>query len=413
MKLTALLLFLAALASAAEVKIVKQDGRWQLLRDNKPYFIKGAGGSSYLDTLVAAGGNSIRTWGVSAETLDQARERGLTVCMGISIGLPRHGFDYTKQASVERQRQYVRDTVLKLKDHPALLMWALGNELELDIDTPTRLALWQEVERLARIVKEADPAHPVIAVLAGAGKTKLTELKEYVPTIDAVGINTYGSMLELPEAIAAQGWEKAYIATEFGPRGHWEVAKTSWGMPLEDTSTEKSDFYLKAYRHAIEDRPQCLGSYVFLWGNKQEKTHTWYGVFLPEGNPLGPVDAISYAWTGKQLANRAPRIAAPGIQIAKAAADSAYAPGTRLGCRIEATDPDGDSVKINWDIRKDVADAPQTGGDAEAATPALVKAKGASTDIRLPEQPGNYRLFVYAYDAKGAAATANLPFRVK
>jgi hypothetical protein len=28
-------------------------------------------------------------------------------------------------------------------------------------------------------------------------------------------------------------------------------------------------------------------------------------------------------------------------------------------------------------------------------------------------QPGNYRLFVTVRDGKGAAATANLPFRVK
>ncbi|MGE5645637.1 MAG: glycoside hydrolase family 2 TIM barrel-domain containing protein [Acidobacteriota bacterium] len=411
MKLTTLLVFLASLACAAEVKIVQQDGRWQLLRDNKPYFINGAGGSSHLDDLVAAGGNSIRTWSVEPKALDEARERGLTVCMGIHVGLVRHGFDYANQEQVESQRREVRETVLKLKDHPALLMWALGNELELGIDTPARLVVWQEVERLAKIVKEADPAHPVIAVLAGAGKTKLTELKEHIPSIDAVGINAYGGMLELPEAVAAQGWEKPYIVTEFGPRGHWEVAKTAWGMPLEDTSTQKAEFYLKAYRHAIQDRPQCLGSYVFLWGNKQEKTHTWYGTFLPEGNPLGAVDAISFAWTGKQPANRAPRIAAPGIRIAPAAGP--YKPGAKLRCRVRVTDPDGDTVKIAWDIRKDVADAPQTGGDAEPATPVLAKAAGASASLAVPGQPGNYRLFVYAYDRKDAAATANVPFQVK
>ena len=33
--------------------------------------------------------------------------------------------------------------------------------------------------------------------------------------------------------------------------------------------------------------------------------------------------------------------------------------------------------------------------------------------IRLPETPGNYRIFVYAYDAAGNAATANVPVMIK
>ena len=112
---------------------------------------------------------------------------------------------------------------------------------------------------LARVVKEADPDHPVIAVLAGAGGGKLDELRERCPALDAVGINAYGGMMSLPETIAASGWKKPYIVTEFGPRGHWEVAKTPWGLPIEDTSTEKADFYLKAYRHAIDDTAAVPG----------------------------------------------------------------------------------------------------------------------------------------------------------
>ncbi len=408
-----LALVLAATACAAEVRI---EGN-RLLRDGKPYFILGAGGSRNLEALVQAGGNSIRTWG-GAPALDAARERGLTVLVGLDVGKPRQGFDYADAARVARQKESVRQTVLKYRQHPALLMWALGNELELGISQPERLRVWDAVNDLARVVKEADPGHPVIAVLAGAGGGKLNELRERCPALDAVGINAYGGMMSLPEAVAASGWKKPYIVTEFGPRGHWEVAKTPWGLPLEDTSTEKAEFYLKAYRHTVEDSAQCLGSYVFLWGQKQEKTHTWYGMFLPEGNPLGAVDAITEAWTGKPPANRAPRIGAGRIAVEgePPARYLSAAPGALLRCAVDASDPDGDRLAIRWDLRRDASDNPSRGGDREPAVEPIegaIDGEGARATVRLPAAPGNYRLFVYVTDTAGAAATANLPLRVR
>ena len=53
----------SAASKAVPVKVEKSGDAYKLLRGGKPYFIKGAGGRSYLDVLVASGGNSIRTWG--------------------------------------------------------------------------------------------------------------------------------------------------------------------------------------------------------------------------------------------------------------------------------------------------------------------------------------------------------------
>ncbi len=63
-----------------------------------------------------------------------------------------------------------------------------------------------------------------------------------------------------------------------------------------------------------------------------------------------------------------------------------------------------------------VADNPSTGGDAEPLSKPIAESvletwvKEAT--IHLPEKAGNYRIFAYAHDAQGAAATANLPIRV-
>ncbi len=412
-----ILLPVLAAAQPVPVKIVPRDGGFQLLRAGKPYFIRGAGGSAQLDRLAAAGGNSIRTWGASAETLDQAAKRGLTVLIGLEVGKPRQGFDYGNAEAVRAQFERARETVSRLKDHPAVLMWALGNESELNASAEDRIRIWKAVEEMADMIKKIDPNHPVITVTAGLGRSNLTELKQYCPSLDAVGVNAYGSLPGIPAAIEKQGWDRPWLVTEFGPRGHWEVARTLWKLPIEDSSTEKADFYLSAYRKAIGGDPRCLGSYVFLWGQKQEKTHTWYGMFLPDGRPLSPVEAIMTAWNGKPPAQRWPRIGARKIEAVTEDGGSIGSgilrPGTRLRCTVDASHPDGGTLKIAWDLRVDVSDNPSTGGDFEPQTKPLEEASGPAVMLRLPEKPGNYRIFVYVSDSRDQTATANLPVRVE
>lgn len=404
------------------VSIVRHAEGYTLLRNGQPFFIKGAGGASvHLEEAVRAGANSIRMWGVDETTLDDARAHGLTALVGLTVGIPRHGFDYGDVAAVQAQLQKTVALVHRLKTNAAVLIWALGNEVELGASEAQRISAWKCLEQLARAVKKEDPAHPVILVLAGAGRSKLRELDRYCPSLDAVGINTYSGIMTLPETIAAQDFRRPYIVTEFGPRGHWEVAKTAWGIPIEDTSTQKAAFILKGYEHAIANRPQCLGSYVFLWGQKQEKTHTWYGLFLPDGAHLGGVDAMQYLWTGKWPAHRVPVIEGT-ITVRPEGADNessgnTFRAGSRVVCSIRAEDPEHTPLTTKWDLRRDVANNPNTGGDFEPPTTPIAgsveQQRGDSAVLRLPNAPGDYRIFVYVYDQYHGAATANLPIETK
>ena len=84
-------------AQAVKVEMRQSaNGEWQLYRNNEPYYIRGAGGSTQLDKLVSMGGNSIRTWSTdnAREVLDAAHAKGLTVMMGLWVQHERHGFDY-------------------------------------------------------------------------------------------------------------------------------------------------------------------------------------------------------------------------------------------------------------------------------------------------------------------------------
>ena len=87
-----------------------------------------------------------------------------------------------------------------------------------------------------------------------------------------------------------------------------------------------------------------------------------------------------------------------------------------MRAEIAVDDPDGDPFGVVRQVMAESSDL-KTWGDAEQPPPAFPQAirepgpKGATIAAGL--QPGNYRLFVTARDGKGAAATANLPFRVR
>ena len=65
--------------------------------------------------------------------LDRALTNGLYVTLGLEIGRERLGFDYNDPGGgCPPIGGGLRREVLKFKDHPALIIWAIGNELNLD-----------------------------------------------------------------------------------------------------------------------------------------------------------------------------------------------------------------------------------------------------------------------------------------
>jgi hypothetical protein len=395
------------------VVTVRKDGSgYHLERDGKPYVIKGGGGRMYLEALKEAGGNSIRTWGEDdlEPLLDRAHELGLTVTVGIWLGQERQGFNYADPGSVRREVEKARGFFRRYRRHPALLMWGLGNEMEGSGDNPV---IWRTVNEIARIARAEDPDHPTMTVIAEAGGRKIPQFLSLCPDVDVLGINSYAGLPSLPKRLAELGMDRPYVITEFGPPGPWEVGKTRWGAPLEPTSTEKAKGYLAEYTSSIAGQPgRCLGSYAFLWGQKQEATATWFGMFLPSGERLGAVDAMTFAWTGKWPANRAPEI----VAVTTEARDAELPPAAPFSAKLDAVDPDGDPIVVRWEVRSESVDR-RLGGDREAEPPAhpecFARAKGLAADFRAPSRAGAYRIFAYLYDGKGGAACANVPFAVK
>ncbi|MEO0423988.1 MAG: hypothetical protein AAF184_16740 [Pseudomonadota bacterium] len=419
----------------SEVRVVQAvDGGFTLLRNGEPYRVKGAGYSSgeattggSLAVLAQSGGNSIRTWGIDQleqevdgkPLLDRAHELGLTVAVGFWVQHVRHGFDYGDATRVAEQREQLRAAVLKYRDHPALLLWGLGNEMERvwdgdgDENTLSDERIWTELNHLAGIIKDLDPHHPVMTVVDGTPPAKVQAIQSQYPALDILGINSYAGAVGAGRRLRDAGWDGPYMLTEFGVTGTWEVPVTAWNAPIEpDPSTKASESYTAYTRDRDDNAGHSLGSYVFLWGSKQEATFTWFGMFLPTGEKLPRVDAMAYAWSGRWPANRAPKLRSLVTPVAM----KAVKPGSSSYAQVDCIDREGNALSYAWEIRSESNDR-RVGGDAEAVPPTIPNAisSGQGTariEFKAPQSPGAYRLFVTAYDGHGGAVAHNLPFFV-
>jgi len=397
-----------------ELRLV--DSNYQLVRGGEIYFIKGAGGSTYPDRIAAYGGNSIRTWGTrgAQKVLDSANKYGLTVLMGLDVTAERHGFNYDDTAAVRKQLDRLRDEVMKYKDHPALLAWGIGNELNLQYKNPK---VWDAVNDISKMIHQLDPNHPTTTVLAGINKTLVDFIKERTTDIDLLAINTYGGLATLPRTIRQSGWNGAYMVTEWGPTGHWESAQTSWKSSIEETSSEKAAVYKSRYEYSIEkDKDKCIGSYVFLWGQKQERTPTWYGVFTEKGEESEVVDVMQYLWSGSWPKNQAPHLYSMQVNGKKSLDNIYLEPNTNNKVVVVATDPDNDKISWRWELMPEPTQL-STGGDFETRPKAIeglvTSGENGNASFKTPDKEGAYRLFVYVTDGNNNVATANMPFYVK
>jgi len=153
------------------VEVRQEAGQWKLLRDGKAYFIRGAGGQPGHSRCLRAAGGKLRT-----NVGDRQARRPSSIRLR-KLGLDGHGRDLARpcpQAGFQntmmpgrwrRQAEQARQAILKYKDHPAVLMWGLGNEMETE-GNEDNSAMWGAVNDLAAMAHKLDPSHPTMTVVA-------------------------------------------------------------------------------------------------------------------------------------------------------------------------------------------------------------------------------------------------------
>jgi len=176
-----------------------------------------------VEKLKQHGGNSFRTWSTDngrdsgEQVLDRALSNGLYVAMGLDVDHERRGFDYDNTNAVAKQFATLIGQVERLKNHPALMLWVIGNELNFEKNPK----VWDAVNDLSRRIHEIDPNHPTTTTLAGFNKETVALVKARAPDLDFICFQMYCDIINLPRYLAEAAWDKPYIVSDWGATGHW------------------------------------------------------------------------------------------------------------------------------------------------------------------------------------------------
>ena len=426
---------------ARTVEIREQNGQYQLFRNGEPYFIKGAAGPEHLDLIKASGGNSIRVWDTNnvQEILDNAHKNGLTVTLGLRVAYAGK-MDYGDEALVAAQLEELKKDVIRYKDHPALLMWGVGNELYSRIegkDVMQHIKLWQAVNDIAKMIHEVDPNHPTTTMLPNIPRLITRYVATFCEEIDILSFNVFGDISAIPKKVSDAGWDGPFLVSEYGIEGYWEQDpsnRTEWYAQIEPTSGEKVNYFLQEYQELkAADNGKWLGAYVFYWGFKREYTRTWYSLFSERGEQTELVDVMQYLWSGNWPTNRAPSIKSILLNGKKSEQNNYLEGGAKFRAALTVQHLAPEELLVNWEVQKDFVEVffdATFGQEKETIVksgsmplklcpkkPNSEKAKQAGEeyflDLQAPVDEGPYRLMIWIVDKQlNKAATSNAVFYV-
>jgi hypothetical protein len=424
------LLFLALSigSSAFAQSFVMPEGISEIERQRFARFesfqIKGVCGERDLARLATFGVNTVRGYTIpSAAEMNAklAEAHRLGIKMVVSEWMPHHGknkgrdggvweFDYNAKGD-EMVEKFI-EKIAGIEDHPAILMWGLGNEVHLD-EPYLRV-----VNRMSKAIHERFPHHLTSLTIINAPEKGIAAIKEFAPDIDVLGVQSYSrgavrGTIKRTETL----WGKPFYFSEFNTNGPWNFKKAPWGIELDEPVTKKvSD--LKDCYAAIDASPLCLGSTIFVWGHHTVFRPTYFSTLL-DPNPSGTkgVNTLDHLlitpqaevmienFTGRPIeGNRAPVLSK--LEFDGGLNHRLAAPGETMRIHFAADDANNDRVEfVTW-----ILDSTQR-RTTTVAGPFPQTSSGHAL-ISAPRQPGEYLLMVYAKDRKGGASASTIAFKV-
>ncbi|MFJ9999721.1 discoidin domain-containing protein [Streptomyces werraensis] len=397
------------------VEVTGSQGNWQLTVGGQPYTVKGltwgpaiADAPKYLPDVKSMGVNTIRTWGTDGGTkplLDSAAANGLKVVNGFWLqpgGGPGSGgcVNYvTDTAYKNTMLTEFTKWVEAYKNHPATLMWNVGNESVLGLQNcysgaeleAQRNAYTGFVNDVAKKIHSIDPDHPVTSTDAWTGAWPYYQRN--APDLDLYSMNSYGDICGVREDWEQGGYTKPYLITEGGPAGEWEVPDDANGVPDEPTDVQKAEGYTKAWNCVTGHRGVALGATLFHYGTEHDFGGIWFNL-LPDGLKRLSYYAVKRAYTATAGNDNTPPVVSA---LAVSPASSAPA-GGEFTVRADVRDPDGDPITYKIFLSGNYAN-----GDKR-----LVEASWRSTGngtfaVRAPEKLGVWKVYLQAEDGRGNA----------
>lgn len=334
------------------------------------------------------------------------------------IAMTKDSASYYDEEYKNKVREEVKLLAETFKNEKAILSWGIGNEIELG--NANIGVAWKFVEELAQLIKSIDKRHLVSTVIS-YNPSALDSIAKYAPSLDYVGINVYGPMDKVKSVVDKSLYKGPIMITEWGPTGWWETATTEWKAPIEQTSEEKRLVYEERYTEYIQKNPRCLGSFVFLWGQKEERTPTWFSMFVEDsvdklplkGEKTPMVEAMQRVWTGKELTETAPVVKRMTINEETALDNVQVKAGSLFKANVQAVDKENERLTYVWEVLKE-ATVLGFGGSYEPRPERVgdVLVTDANTYEGMINEAGAYRLYVYILDNTGFVSTVNIPFQV-
>ncbi|MFF8675244.1 discoidin domain-containing protein [Streptomyces sp. NPDC015242] len=397
------------------VEVTGSQGNWHLTVGGQPYTVKGltwgpaiADAPKYLPDVKSMGVNTIRTWGTDGGTkplLDSAAANGLKVVNGFwlqpgggpgSGGCVNYVTDTTyKNTMLTEFTQWVE----AYRNHPATLMWNVGNESVLGLQNcysgaeleAQRNAYTGFVNDVAKKIHSIDPDHPVTSTDAWTGAWPY--YRRNAPDLDLYSMNSYGDICGVRQAWEEGGYTKPYLITEGGPAGEWEVPDDANGIPDEPTDAQKAEGYTKAWNCVTGHRGVALGATLFHYGTEHDFGGVWFNL-LPDGLKRLSYYAVKRAYTGTAGTDNTP----PVISAMAVSPASSAPAGGEFTVRADVRDPDGDPVTHRIFLSGNYAN-----GDKR-----LVEASWRSTGngtfaVTAPEKLGVWKVYLQAEDGRGNA----------
>lgn len=397
------------------------NGQYTLYRFGKPFFIKGAAGTTFLPQLNAAGGNTIRTWDTVGlnNILATAQQQNIAVI----VGLPMPYNDdmdafYNRPEKVRAQFESYRALVRKYRNNKAILCWCLGNELAFPF-RPKFNNFYTAFNHLVDMIHHNDPDHPVTTTVMNLPKKNMFNIKLRTQ-IDFVSFNIFGALRHFSTDLKtfSKIWNGPFLITEWAIDGPWPgYDQTAWGAYIERTSSKKAEQYRELYQKYMPLKdPHFLGNLVFYWGQKQETTPTWFSMLDKHGNKSAAVDVMQSIWTGKPVANGAPVIKYMLLNDKGAKDNIIYKAGASIKAKLLMADTTQyKNLRFEWFMQpEDWFRVHHFYNQKAKATlnDLLAYQNGALAVFCAPEEEGPYRIYVNVYNDKGYFATCNTPFYV-
>ncbi|MGC9355300.1 MAG: hypothetical protein ACP5D9_15745, partial [Mariniphaga sp.] len=272
---------------------------------------------------------------------------------------------------------------------------------------------------LIEFIHAEDPNHPVTtSVATNKFWKKLLNIHIYSPEIDVIGYNIFAP----PQKIKPQLDKlskfinmKPFYISEWGMEGPWAQEKTAWGAPIETTSTNKGEQYKENYKIFIEQYNQSLGSAVFYWGQKQERTHTWFNIFDEQGRKSQVYYELQKFWRYDSVHHEPPRLKYMLVDKKGAKDNLVFLPNELKTAQVLFNDKSDSTFQISWEIHNEGWNY-EGGGAKHKPTkkiPGCIENINANeVTFRTPSTEGPYRIFAFICDDHGNFATTNTPFYV-